>query len=52
MFHPISPVSGTDGKMNLSENAATRPDPMRENTSALLFGIQEPFRGVRSVAES
>jgi len=34
MFHPISPgLSGTDGKTNLSENAATRPVQMHENTS-------------------
>jgi hypothetical protein len=53
MFHPISPgLSGTDGKTNLSENAATRPVLMHENTSDLRFDIQEAFSSVRTVAES
>jgi hypothetical protein len=52
MFHPISPVSGTDGKMNLIENVAMSPVRMRENTSVLQFDIREPVADVHNAAES
>ena len=52
MFHPISPgLSGTDGKTNLSENAATRPVQMHENTSDLRFDTQEAFWFVHNAVE-
>jgi len=44
--------SGTDGTMNLSEIAATRPVLLRENTSARQRGSREAFPGVHSVARS
>jgi hypothetical protein len=52
MFHPISPVSGTDGTTNLSEIATMSPAQMHENTSDLQFDIQEGGRALRSVGES
>jgi hypothetical protein len=52
MFHPISPVSGTDGTTNLCEIATMSPVPMRENTSDLQFDIPEPFHTGRNAAES
>jgi hypothetical protein len=52
MFHPISPVSGTDGTTNLSEIATRSPALMRENTSDLQFDIQECVGDEHIAAES
>jgi hypothetical protein len=52
MFHPISPVSGTDGITNLSENATMSPVPMHENTNDPQFDIREPVGDARSAAGS